>query len=376
MHKRILALLTCAILVFSLFACESAPSVTHNPIEMLENAPDHSLAVHYIDVGQGDSILLESDDDYVLIDAGEKEYGPTICAYLEKLGVTQLDYVIATHPHSDHCGGLADVITTFECENFITTETDQQTKTWVDVLLAVDETNCNYIDAVKGNTYSFGESYFEILGPVGSDYDNYNDYSVIIKAQCGNNSFLFTGDMETKTEKELLAEGSDLKADVLKVGHHGSTTSSSETFLDAVSPTYAVITCGKGNEYGHPHIETLDKLSERGITVYRTDELSTIVAFSDKNNITFTYTNTQKVVEQATQPQNIETTANDNEGSNSQDSDSYESHDSYVGNKNSKKLHYPSCAGVENMNDKNKVYFDSADDALNNGYTWCQSCHG
>ncbi len=370
MHKRILALLTCAILIFTLFACESTPENSNNPIEMLENAPEHSLAAHYIDVGQGDCILLESDDEYVLIDAGEKEYGPTVCEYLKTLGITQLDYVIATHPHSDHCGGLTDVITTFECENFITTETDQQTKTWVDVLLAVDETNCNYIDAVVGNTYSFGESFFEILGPVGSDYDNYNDYSVIVKAVCGDNSFLFTGDMETFAEKELLAENTNLKADVLKVGHHGSTTSSSEAFLDAVSPDYAVIMCGKGNDYGHPHLETLGNLNARGITIYRTDELSTIVAFSDKRNITFAYVNTDKVVEQATQPQIEEDTIPSNNG------DSYESHNTYIGNKNSKKLHYPSCASVENMNNKNKVYFDTADEALNSGYSWCQSCHG
>ncbi|MBQ6626005.1 MAG: MBL fold metallo-hydrolase [Ruminococcus sp.] len=374
MHKRLLALLTCTILIFSLFACESAPKSTNNPIEMLENAPEHALAVHYIDVGQGDSILLESQGEYILIDAGEKEYGPTVCAYLEDLGVTQLDYVIATHPHSDHCGGLTDVINSFECENFITVETDQQTKTWVDVLLAVDETNCNYIDAVVGNTYSFGESYFEILGPVGTDYDNYNDYSVIVKAVCGDNSFLFTGDMETYAEKELLAENTDLKSDVLKVGHHGSTTSSSNAFLDAVSPDYAVIMCGKGNEYGHPHLETLDNLNARGITVYRTDELSSIVAFSDKNNISFAYVNTDKVVEQATKPQ-VET---DVQSENSDDSDQnvYESFDTYVGNKNSKKLHYPNCVSVEKMSDKNKVYFDTADEALGDGYTWCQSCHG
>lgn len=354
MTRRISAFLICVAMLFSLCSCSFVTT------DIVNENLDGKLLVHYIDVGQGDSILLESEGEFVLIDAGEVEYGSAVCRYLRSRDVDTLDYVIATHPHSDHCGGLAEVIDTFSCTNFITTETDQQTKTWLNVLYAVRDCRANYIDAIVGDTYSFGEASFEIMGPYGKYYDDYNDYSVVVKATCGDTSFLLTGDAEARVEREMIQNGADLRADVLKVGHHGSYTSSCSEFLDAVDPQYAVITCGKNNEYGHPHKETMESLSERNIPVFRTDELGTIIASSDTQTIKFYYPEAEIYGEAITTENETET---DNNTA------------IYFGNKNSKKYHKSSCDGAKNMKEKNKVYFESEQEALDNGYTPCQNCN-
>ncbi len=345
--KKLLSLILCLITVLSLCSCVAFFETG------IERSEDDFL-VHFIDVGQGDCILLESKGDFVLIDAGEAEYGPTVCEYLSTNGVKTIDYVIATHPHSDHCGALTEVIETFPCENFITVENDQQTKTWLNVLYAVSNRNVNYIDAKVGNTYSFGNADFEIMGPYSQTYDNYNNYSVVVKATYENNSFLFTGDAEKAVEYEMLENSASLKADVLKVSHHGSSSSSSNEFLDAVSPTYAVITCGMYNEYGHPHRETTNNLNRRGVITYRTDTMGTVVAVSNGNDIEFYYDNEEDV----SSPTQFDTSTI-----------------SYVGNKNSKKFHLSTCDGANNMNEENKVKFDSREDAVENGYSPCKTCN-
>ena len=343
MNRKITAFLLAVLMIFSLCSCTKEAVKTEQQ--------NGSLNVHFIDVGQGDCSLLESDGVYVLIDAGEKDYEEAVCEYLRDRGVRTIDYVIATHPHSDHCGSLTKVINTFSCKNFITTQTDQQTQTWINVLLSVDENNVNYIDAKVGSTYTFGSSRFEILGPHNSYYDDYNNYSVVVKATCADSSFLFTGDAEKLAEDEMLSHNTNLKSDVLKVGHHGSTTSSSNAFLDAVDPDVAVISCGKNNDYGHPHDETIEKLNKRNITVYRTDKLQTIVAKAQNGTISFDYTQTDS-------PHSDKDITN-----------------SYVGNSKSKKFHMPSCGSVYDMNDSNKVYFDTRQQATNNGYVPCKQCN-
>lgn len=343
--KKILSLFMCIALLVSLCSCSYFESET-SYIDY-----DGELIVHFIDVGQGDCTLLESNDEFMLIDAGEAEYSATVCQYLENNNVKTLSYIVATHPHSDHCGGLTEVIENFNCENFITVETDQQTKTWLNVLNAVSENDLNYIDAKVGATYSLGNSTFEILGPHSSDYEEYNNYSVVIKATFGNSSFLLTGDAERLAEREMLSYGSDLSADVLKVPHHGSSTSSCKEFLSAVSPDYGIISCGYQNEYGHPHTETVKNLNNLGVTTYRTDRLGTIVAVTDGNNIEFYYDNADEEAETA--PSKV----------------------SYIGNKNSKKFHLSTCSGASEMSENNKVTFSLREDAVNEGYTPCKNCN-
>ena len=342
MKRKFLAFLSVLLTLFVFTSCTFDPA--DGSKEML---------VHFIDVGQGDCVLLESGDDFVLIDAGEVEYGDSVCDYLLSRRVKQLDYVIATHPHSDHCGGLTKVIENFETKNFITKETDQQTKSWLDVLGAVDKYDANYIDATVDSTYTFGNASFEILGPV-TDYEDYNNSSVIVKATCNDTSFLFTGDVEKSAENDMLRNEIIVESDVLKVSHHGSSTSSSSEFLSAVDPSYAVIMCGENNEYGHPHKEVVTELDNRGITTYRTDTCGTIVASVDNGELSF-----------MSFSDNLPADKNDK---------SYE-FKYYIGNKNSKKFHLDSCSGAKNTKQKNKVYFFSKTEALLRGYNECDSCN-
>lgn len=242
--------------------------------------------VHFIDVGQGDSILIEADNHYMLIDAGENNQGTTVVNYLKEQGVKKLDYVIGTHPHSDHIGGLDTVIHSFDVGKVILPDVIHTTKTFEDVLDAIAENGLKITKAVVGNTYSLGASSFTIVAPNASDYDDLNDYSVSIKFINGENSFLFTGDAEKISEAQMLSNDIDLSADVLKLGHHGSSSSSHDKFLDEVKPDYAVICVGVDNSYGHPHKETLQKLKNRNIKVFRTDIQNTIIFTSNGKNIT------------------------------------------------------------------------------------------
>lgn len=346
--KRILSMILALCMTLTLSSCAPAKSPRQTSVA------DGEMAVHFIDVGQGDSTLLECGGEYVLIDAGEREYGSKVVDYIEQQGADSLKYVIATHPHSDHVGGLKEVIECIDCENFITSETDQTTHTWMNVLKAVDEYDVNYIDAAVGDTYTFGTAQFTILAPNSASYSGYNNYSVAARVTFGITAFMLTGDAEKQSESEMLSLGTELSADVLKCGHHGSSTSSTAGFLKAVDPDYAVISCGKNNEYGHPHKETLKKLALLGTQVYRTDTMGTIVAVSDGESIRFT----------------CETAAYAPSAyAASEEHSSY-----YIGNKNSMVFHRPSCSGVSTMSGKNKVTLDTREDAIAQGYSPCGKC--
>jgi competence protein ComEC len=249
--------------------------------------PAANLKVHFIDVGQGDCILIEDGNSAMLIDAGNPQNGPDIVSYIKKLGISKLDFVIATHPHADHIGGMADVINAFDIGRIIMPKVEHTTRTFENLLLTIRNKGLKITAPVPGTEYRLGNTSFTILAPNSSSYKNLNDYSVVVRLTYGSTSFLFTGDAEQTSEKEILAKGYNIKSDVLKVGHHGSKTSTTTRFLDAVSPRYAVICVGANNQYGHPAPETLSKLAERGIKVYRTDEAGTIIATSDGKSISF-----------------------------------------------------------------------------------------
>lgn len=368
-------------LFMTLAVALTAAACTPKQFEINQEAA--SLTVHFIDVGQGDSTLLESRGEFVLIDAGEKEYGATVTNYLKSRGVRSLKYVIATHPHSDHVGGLTKVIKSFDTENFITVETDQSTRTWLNVLEAVDEKNVNYIDAEVGAEYSFGEAQFTILAPLSDSYSGYNNYSVVTKVTFGKVSFLLTGDAEKQSEKEMIDSGADLRATVLKCGHHGSSSSSTAAFLKAVRPSYAVISCGRDNDYGHPHKETLKKLSLLSCAVYRTDELGTIVAATDGKGITFTTADGELSSSTEADTPADDSGLNADSDSDISDDDSgpdadgdavTPSADGYIGNRNSHVFHRPACSGVATMSEKNKVPFTTREEAISQGYTPCSKC--
>lgn len=262
---------------------ELAPVPAQQPPEK----PATNLKVHFIDVGQGDCILIEDGTSAMLIDAGNPENGPDIVSYIKKLGISKLDFVIATHPHADHIGGMADVINAFDIGRIIMPKVEHTTRTFENLLLTIRNKGLKITAPVPGTEYRLGNTSFTILAPNSSSYKNLNDYSVVVRLTYGSTSFLFTGDAEQTSEKEILAKGYNIKSDVLKVGHHGSKTSTTTRFLDAVSPRYAVICVGANNQYGHPAPETLSKLAERGIKVYRIDEAGTIIATSDGKSISF-----------------------------------------------------------------------------------------
>ena len=252
-------------------------------------AADGAMTVHFIDVGQGDSLLAESDGHFLLVDAGENDQGDTVIAYLREAGVTSLDYVIGTHPHSDHIGGLDDVIRAFDVKAVILPPVAHTTKTFEDVLDAVQDKHLTPTQPQPRDPDALGDAVFTILAPQADYGDDLNNWSVGIRLACAEGALVACGDAEAQAEEDIAASGLPLSADVLKVGHHGSSTSTSNAFLQAVSPAWAVISCGEGNSYGHPHEETLKKLEDAGVSVLRTDLLGDITAQWGEDGIAWTY---------------------------------------------------------------------------------------
>jgi Predicted hydrolase (metallo-beta-lactamase superfamily) len=258
--------------------------------EYLMPAPlvDGTVDFHFIDVGQGDGALIMTEDGNVLIDAGPASSATELNAYLDKFGVTDIEYAIFSHPHEDHIGGAASVVNSRNIKNVIMPDAEYDTKTYDRLLTALEaSTKTNVIPAKSGDVYELGNVKIRILAPNSDEYKSTNDYSVVAKISYGATSFMFTGDAEALSEREIMSvyNSYELKSNLLKVGHHGSTTSSSDEFLDAVNPSIAVICCATGNDYGHPHTKTMEKLTERNITVYRTDIDGSIILTTNGTDI-------------------------------------------------------------------------------------------
>lgn len=247
-------------------------------------ADENTLNVYFIDVGQADSILLENKGHYMLIDAGNNEDGPKLVNYFNEQDIKEFDYVVGTHAHEDHIGGMDDIIKNFKIDNFYMPDAITTTKTFEDVLDALEETNVIFQTPKVNQTFNLQDTTITTLS-VTADEKNLNDTSIVLKVKHGTNTFLFMGDASTKKEKDLLNK--DIKSDVLKVGHHGSRYSTSLEFLKKVSPEYAVISVGENNTYKHPHEEILKRLEEQNIQIYRTDKQGTILAKSNGSIITF-----------------------------------------------------------------------------------------
>ena len=247
------------------------------------NAP---LSAHFIDVGQADSALVRlPDGKTMLIDAGDNRTGIKAVAYLDDLGIKRIDYLVATHPHADHIGGMDDVIKNFDVGRVYMPDVTTNTKTFESVLDAIEEKDIPVTKAAAGvNIFSEDGITADIIAPNSPKYKEMNNYSAVVRLVYGNTTFLFMGDAETLSEDEITA---DVKADVLKVGHHGSDTSSGENFILRVSPSVAVISVGEGNSYGHPNDAVVERLRKAGATVFRTDADGTVVIGSDGENIIY-----------------------------------------------------------------------------------------
>jgi len=246
------------------------------------------LTVHYIDVGQADCALLESNGEYILIDGGNVADSSLVVSYLLAQGVEELEAVIGTHAHEDHMGGLAGVLAVFPTKEVYCPTRTRDAVFFNNFTKYVDQQGLEIIIPGLGDVIEFGDVTATVLGPVKS-YSDYNDTSIVLMVEYGQTRFLFTGDMETTAETDMLnywGEGFDWSADILKVGHHGSNSSTGYRFLNEVMPTYGVISCGTGNSYGHPHDEPLSRLRDADVTVLRTDLMGTIVATSDGKMVT------------------------------------------------------------------------------------------
>lgn len=250
------------------------------------NASPSPLTVHFIDVGQADCILIQSPGGRnMLIDAGNNEDGPLITTYLNTLHIKKLDVIVGTHPHEDHIGSMDTVIAAYKVGKIYLPKVSNNTKSFRDVLTVIKAKGLKVTTAKAGITINLDPALkITMLAPNSTHYDEFNNYSAVIKLTYNRTSFLFSGDAETDSEMEMLAQGYALKADVLKVGHHGSNSSTSPPFLKAVSPKYAVISVGTGNTYGHPHQTTLKRL-EAVSRVYLTDRDGSIIMTSNGRRI-------------------------------------------------------------------------------------------
>ncbi|MEW9922822.1 ComEC/Rec2 family competence protein [Clostridium butyricum] len=249
------------------------------------------MYVHYINVDQGDAILIQVNNKNLLIDSGPKSHKKQLVKFLNDLNISKLDYVIATHPHEDHIGNMNTVLNSYKVQSFYAPKVYSYTKSFEQMIDSLKSNNLKINPIKRGcNTINLGfQTNVEVFSPINDTYDNENNYSPVIKISFGNNSFLFTGDAEKEIEDKLILLNDDLKADILKVSHHGSSSSTSDAFLNRVSPKYAIISVGKNNIYDHPNDTIISKLNTYKINILRTDIQNNITLISDGTNISYKY---------------------------------------------------------------------------------------
>lgn len=375
------------------------------PVPVSAASPD-KMEVHFLDVGQGDATLVTCGGHAMLIDTGDDTKGTAIQNYLQKQKITKLDYLILTHPDADHIGGAPVVITKFDISKVFVSNFEKDNKTYRKLVQSLDDKRIKALTPKVNSQYSLGSASITILAP-SQEYDNPNDASIALLLKNGNRSFLFTGDAGETAEKDILATGIDISADVYKAGHHGSKYSTSADFFEAVDPFYAVISCGEGNSYGHPHAETLNTFRTNGVKVYRTDESGVIIAVTDGKSISFnvpasetwkageptgsgtvssakpaaktTIADTPKqpaaaeqAAAQTSQPQTEESAPAVDEKPQ-ESAPAVTSELTYVLNTKTKKFHNPSCSYLPTANRLDSS--ESRDSIIAQGYAPCKKCN-
>lgn len=340
------------------------PAFPTPPEENISAAPipseNSSFEVHYIDVGQGDCSLVLCDGEAMLIDGGESSESSKVYSYLRNHGIDHLEYIVATHAHSDHIGGLSGALNYATVDVALCPVTSYDSKTFDSFVKYLGQQGVSITVPTAGSTFTLGSASVTILGPQ-KDYDEPNDTSIVMKIVYGNTSFLFTGDAERTSEADILDAGYDLSATVLKVGHHGSDTSTSYPFLREIMPEYGIIQVGEDNSYGHPTEDTLSRLRDAEVKVYRNDLQGTIICTSDGETVSFSTEKNEAIQTNPTVPTAPE-----------DDPDPVQDAGEYIGNKNSKKFHLPTCKNLPA--EKNRVYLSSRTEAIQNGFDPCGNC--
>jgi competence protein ComEC len=349
-NKKIAALLIIILAAVSfLSACGQLNS--NDPNSNIITNKETELTVYFLDVGQADSALVTCGGASMLIDGGNADDSNYIYSFLKSHNINHLDYVVATHIHTDHIGGLAGALNYAQTGTAFSPVTEFDSKPFANFVKYLDKQGAAITVPKPGYTFGLGGAAVKIIGPIKPS-DEPNNTSIVLKITFGATSFLFTGDAEREEEADILAAGYDLKSTVLKVGHHGSETSTTYPFLREIMPEYAVISCGRDNPYGHPHEATLSKLRDADAAVYRTDLQGLITAVSDGKTVRFT---TEK---------NLTNPAVNKPPS------AIEAY--YIGNINSYKFHRPDCSGLPA--EKNRLIFNTREAALSEGYDPCGIC--
>ena len=354
--KRFFALLLALALLLGCAGCglpdaglRTSVSSAKTDAADLETAP---FSVQFLDVGQADSALVACGGHYLLIDGGNVDDGSYVVSALSSRGVKSLDYVVNTHCDEDHCGGLAGVLAKFQAAHVWSSVRSYDSKAFSNFAKYAAAQSHPIAIPSAGDAFALGSAQVTVLGPQ-KQYDNNNDNSIVLRIVYGKTVFLFMGDAGRDAESDLVSSGADLSATVLKVGHHGSASSTGYVFLREVMPQYAVISVGKDNSYGHPSDGTLSRLRDAGAAVYRTDLQGTVTAVSDGKTVTITTGKT------TTAPVNP-----------TEKTDAAE----YIGNVSTKVFHSADCASLPK--EENRVYFDSYQDAVAAGYRPHSACLG
>ena len=323
--------------------------------ENIAFSDDSDFKIYFLDVGQGDSTLVTCDGKSMLIDAGEISEGEKVVKTLKNFGIKKIDIIIGTHPDSDHIGGLEQVIKTFNHELLLLSYLKSENVVTKNLKQYINANNIEVTGPNVGTVYTLGSASVKVVGPVDI-YDDNNNNSISVLVSYDGKKFLFMGDTEMQAEKDIVEKGIDLKCDVLKLSHHGSSTSSTDILLDKASPEAAIISCGENNKYGHPHIETLEKLLKRNIKMYRTDKQGTIMLSVKEGKIIFDKEESMDFTSGSGKEATIYT-------------------GNYILNTKSKKMHIPTCKNVSDIKKENKQESNlDRQTLIDEGYTPCGYC--
>lgn len=357
---------------------ETTPAKTDSTEEAI---PENStFSIHFIDVGQADAALVECDGEYMLIDGGNKSDSNVIFSVLKSAGVQHLKLVVGTHAHEDHIGGLPGAFNYTTADMTLCATTSYDSDAFADFTKYADLKGNGVTVPSVGDVYELGSSDITILGVNGGS--DTNDTSIVLKIQYGDTAFLFTGDAEREAEQAILNSGADLSSTVLKVGHHGSDTSTTYPFLREIMPAYAVISVGEGNSYGHPTDDTLSRLRDADVKVYRTDMQGDIYCTSDGKTVTFTVDRNADVdtltsaggVQSSTDVTHVVPVV-PSEPEPELEPEPAPVGTEYIGNKNTKKFHETWCSSVDKMKESNKYYYTGTREGIiNKGYVPCKNC--